>query len=290
MKLFFRLTLVMTLSGLVLTPASFSQDAERENQPLPWIAGPTTMPIGDGLAEVEVPEGFLFLGQKGTVQLMELTENPVSGGEMATLTPESDEEAWFLVFEWDDIGWVDDSERELDAEELISSLREGNDAGNKERLRRGWPTLEIVGWKEEPHYDAVTNNLTWAIQAESEGHPVINKTVKLLGRRGTMTATLVAGPEELDSASTTTDELLMAYSFRPGSRYAEYIPGTDRAAEIGLAALVVGGGAAVLVKSGLLARFWKLIVVGALAVAGGLRRIFMGPKHIADPPSGADVG
>ena len=37
---------------------------------------------------------------------MELTQNPVSGQEVGTVAPVSDDEGWFLVFEWDEIGYV----------------------------------------------------------------------------------------------------------------------------------------------------------------------------------------
>ncbi len=147
--------------------------------------------------------------------------------------------------------------------------------------------MEIVGWREEPHYDELTNNLTWAIDGRSESAPVVNRLVKLLGRRGVMTVTLVSSPEELALASLETDALLDGYSFQPGSRYAEYLPGKDTVAKVGLTALVVGGGAAALVKSGFLARFWKLLVVGVAGIAAWLKRLFSArkPKETVIPPS-----
>ena len=53
----------------------------------------------------------------------------------------------------------------------------------------------------------------------------------------------------------------------------------------GLAALVAGGAGVALVQSGLLARFWKLIVAGVLALGAGVKRIFTGKSHIQDPPT-----
>jgi len=109
--------------------------------------------------------------------------------------------------------------------------------------------------------------------------------VKLLGRRGVMTVTIVSDPNELADASAATDALLTGYHFKTGSTYAEYLPGKDQIANYGLGALVAGGVGAAALKSGLLAKFWKYLVIGALGVAGGVKRLITGRKHIADPPT-----
>ena len=62
---------------------------------LSWQEGPFSAPIGNSLAIVEVPEGYLFLDKANTQTLLELTENPLTGQEMATLAPASDDENWF---------------------------------------------------------------------------------------------------------------------------------------------------------------------------------------------------
>jgi uncharacterized membrane-anchored protein len=259
--------------------------AEGEVTPLAWERGPATAPIGDNLAEVEVGEDYVFLGAEDTQKLLEMNQNPVSGTELAIVSPAAEDQGWFLVFEFDEIGYVPDDEKdELDAEALLASVREGTEAANEERKRRGWPAMTIVGWHEKPHYDEATHHLTWSIIGESQGRRSVNRAVKLLGRRGVMTATLVASPDELEAAIPAADDLLSAYSFRKGNTYAEYVPGTDRLAEIGLTALVVGGAGAALIKSGLLARFWKLFVVGAVALAGGARKLwasFSGTRTIS---------
>lgn len=271
------------LLALGISPGAASEEQEVQ---LDWQAGPMLGAIGDSLAEIDLPEGYVILGSQDTQRLMDLMQNPVSGDELAFVAPEEEGLSWFLVFEWDESGWVDDAERdELDADAMLQSIREAADASNEERRRRGWSTMEIVGWHEPPHYDSQTNNLTWAIKGRADGRVVINRLTKLLGRRGVMTVTLVSGPEELAAASSGSDRLLAGYRFQSGNTYAEYLPGTDNAAAYGLTALVVGGAGAALVKSGLLARFWKLLVVGALGVAGFAKRIFSGRQHIQDPPT-----
>ena len=258
----------LALLGLLLTAPAVVY-----SQTLDWVIGPNTLPIGSNLAEIVLPEGFLYLDNHGTERLMELTENPLTGQEQATLAPAADDAHWFIVFEWDPMGYVEDSEGSyLDADDILAQLRQGNAEGNKERLKRGWATMSIVGWHEPPHYDATTRNLTWSVITESEGHQGINRIVKLLGRRGVMTATLVSSLEGLETAAIETDSLLTGYSFNSGSRYAEFVAGSDRMAEIGLTALIAGGAGAALVKTGLLARLWKFLVIGVVAVVAALKR------------------
>src|SRR5262249_19515413 len=83
-------------------------------------------------------------------------------------------------------------------------------------------------------------------------------------------------------------KVLEGTKFQAGARYEDFDKKTDKVAEYGLVGLVLGGaglGAAKLVKVGLLAKFWKVIVgiviagkkaivVAALAVAAFFKRLF----------------
>ncbi len=264
--------LAVGVTSLML--GSFVAVADENAPVLNWQRGPITAPIGGGLAEIDLSEDYVFLGKEDTRKLMELLENPVSGQELAVVKP-ADGGDWFLIFEWDPVGWVDDAEKDdLEPDTLLEQIKEGTKAANEARRERGWAVIEIVGWQEAPHYDDRTKNLTWAILGESEGGSVVNRNVKLLGRRGVMTATLVASPSEVAALVPVADQLIDGYRFQAGSTYAEFLPGTDTVATVGLGALVVGGAGAALAKSGFLARFWKLIAVGAVSVVAALRRWF----------------
>ena len=193
-------------------------------------------PLGSDLAEVNVPEGYMVLDAAETQRLMTYLENPVSDMEVGTLAPNVEDVPWFIVFEWDPMGYVpDDDAADLDADGILESIREGTEYANEERRKRGWTEMQILGWQERPHYDPATNNLTWAIRGQAGEFANINRIVKILGRRGVMTATLVTDPEILAVASFESDELLEGFRFRPGNTYAEYLPGKDKLAEIGWA-------------------------------------------------------
>ena len=135
--------------------------------------------------------------------------------------------------------------------------------------------MDIVGWHQAPFYDPETNNLTWAIRGASDGDETINHATRLLGRRGVMNADLVVSPEKIGAALPEFEAMLGEFSFTEGNRYAEFTRG-DKVAEYGLAGLIVGGAGVALVKTGLLQKFWKLIVFGVIALAGAAKRLLAG--------------
>ncbi len=248
--------------------------AQEQTPDIRWQAGPSVGSLGD-IAQITVPEGFRFTGQAGTRTFLELTQNPTNGSELGILLPESAEAGrWFVVFDFNSIGYVKDDEKDkLDADDMISSIREGTEAANEERKRRGWATMSIVGWRTPPFYDTRTNNLTWAITGSGQDGNVVNYSVRLLGRRGVMNVDLVLSPEEVDAVVPAFEKVLGGFTFKPGSRYAEFVQG-DKVAAYGLTALVAGGAGAALAKSGLLGKLWKAIVLGVVALLAAIKKLF----------------
>jgi uncharacterized membrane-anchored protein len=277
----------MALSAVVFSAAAASaqqQDMASEFKSLGWQAGPTTGDIG-GLAKIAVPEGYMFVGRGGAGKFLELLQNPSDGSELGVLLHR--EKQWFVVFEFADEGYVKDDDRNLDADAILASIKKGTEQANEIRRERGWGTLEILGWQQKPFYDPQTHNLTWSIRGSSEGSPNVNHSTRLLGRRGVMKVNLVLGPEDLPTAVPAFNALMSDFSFKPGQRYTEFRRG-DKVAEYGLTGLIVGGTGVALVKTGLLQKFWKLIVLGFIAVAGAVRRFvasLTGRRTEGDQPS-----
>lgn len=275
---------LLGLATLFSSVASAQEAQPGEPIRLNWQRGPMTAPIGDDLAEMGISEDYVYLDSAETQRFLELNQNPLSGGELATIAPISEQKGWFVIFEFDESGYISDEEKDdLDADAILEAVRQGTEVANEARRERGWETMSILGWHEEPHYDERTNNLSWAIIGESGGYRNVNRLVKFLGRRGVMTATLVSSEEELPAAMTEVNTLFANYTYRPGSTYAEYVEGTDKLAEYGLTALVVGGAGAALVKSGLLARLWKPIALFLVAVGAGVKRFFFSGSSEHDP-------
>lgn len=271
------------LGCLSFVTSAMAQEQSQQENPvaqLPWQTGPAVGKIGDR-ATIDIPKGYAFLDAAATSRLNELLENPPSGADEYTFAP--DTLAWIAFFRFNDIGYVKDDEK-LDADDLIASIREGTEQGNEERRDRGWETLRIVGWSFEPQYDKQLNALEWAVLAETEGSKsqVVNYNTRLLGRKGVMEVTVVADPASLDPAIADFKKQMPGYDFVAGEKYTEFKAG-DHVAEIGLAALVTGGAAAIASKKGwlaaigvALAKFWKLLILGVVGIGVAIRKFFGG--------------
>jgi uncharacterized membrane-anchored protein len=264
-KVLSRRLLFLPLLLLLCMGASAAQSQEPAIQ---WIEGPTIADLG-GIAKVEIPKGFLFADKKGTQKLLELTQNIPTGSEVGAIVPdvEDDKDRWFVIFEFHEVGFVKDDEKsKLDSTALLKSLQEGTEESNEARKERGWPAFHVRGWAHEPYYDDKTNNLTWAIRGSGDsGGESVNHSIRILGRRGTMNVDLVLGPEEYETIVPEFNILMTSFEFHQGSRYGDFVSG-DKVAAYGLTALVAGGVGAAAVKTGLLMKLWKFIVVIVLAL------------------------
>ena len=231
-------------------------------------------PLGN-LATLNVPSGYRFTGSAGTIKLMEAFGNLTNGSELGYVAPLNMD--WFAVFEFDECGYVKDDEKDdLDASKILEQLKEGQAQANKKLLEKGMSTLDVVGWQTPPFYNPATKNLEWAIRLRSsDGGEVVNYKTKLLGRRGVMDVVLVCGEDQLSTVIPEYQGLLKGFEFKKEESYAAFSKG-DKVAEYGLTGLILGGGLLVAAKTGLLAKLWKPIVIGVVAIGGFLKRIFVG--------------
>jgi uncharacterized membrane-anchored protein len=272
---------VFSLAGVsTLTAQESDTDRKAERRRLfesiSWDEGPVTGALGSE-AKVQVPADCRFTGAPGTKVFLELNENPTDGDERGTVIcpgPDENSGMWFVVFTYRASGYVKDDERDaIDADKLLAQLRKGNKAGNEERHRRGWETLELDGWERSPYYDERTNNLTWGLRlVDASGDTTINHSVRLLGRGGVMEVDLVAGPTLARAAIPGFQAMLAGFTYTPGQQYAEWRAG-DKVAAYGLTALVAGGAGALAAKSGILAKLGKGIIAIVAAALAGLKSL-----------------
>lgn len=258
-----------------------------------WTKGPAKVDLGTNVAELSLEEGHQFVGASDTRKLLYAMGNQPNGNEIGLVAPSSEGESWLLVFKFLDVGYVKDDEKDkIDADALLTSIREGTEEANKERQSRGIPGLHVTGWKQKPTYDSKTHNFTWALLAKSDdGTEVVNYNIRILGREGYMSVTLADAPENLEVSKPVVERILSKFSFKSGKTYAEFRQG-DKVAQYGLAALVAAGAGAAAVKLGLfavvgkfLAKAWKLVIIGIAAVGAGLKRLFGGGRR--GPMSGS---
>ena len=245
------------------------------------VAGPTTVDLGRDLATLSVGADYYFVDAANTKKLMQALGNPPSGGELGTIIPKSSSD-WFVVLEYEETGYVKDEQgATLDAGTLLEAIRKGTERSNSQRKLMGHPPMHLVGWVEKPHYDGANKRLVWALSGRAEGaeEEVVNFNTRVLGRHGLISIVLVTDRNSFERDRAIVPNLIGGISFKPGKRYEEFVKGTDKVAEYGLAALVAGGAGVAVVKAaqmGLFARFWKVFILGGIAAAGGVWRWLTG--------------
>lgn len=277
----------------LLLAATAALPAQESAPPLEiaWQAGPHSAQLGDQ-AKVEVAEGYVFAGPDDTRKILTASGNIPTGVELGLISPVDENATWFLVFEYEDTGHVDDQDRaEIDADGLFEQISSGTEEANKIRQEQGFPQLHLTRWTEAPHYDTATNNLVWALEAQSDdGGKVVNYNVRVLGREGVTSVTLVADPQDFAALKPEVERILGSFEYLEGRRYADFRSG-DKLAGYGLTALVAGGAGVAAAKLGLfgklgkfLAAFWKLIALGVVALGAGLKKLFSRKSSDFQPP------
>lgn len=266
---------------------SYIRDLIGEN---PYLEG--RVELADGLAALNLPSGYRFLpAAEARRILVDLWQNPPEAAEdtLGMILPRGerleDFESWAIVVEFTPDGYISDHDAdEIDYSQLLKDMQQDAREANSTRLEQGYETIEIVRWAVEPRYDRDRKVLFWAKELSFGGSPehTLNYDVRVLGRRGTLNLQGVAGIGNLAEVEASTPEIVGMAEFLPGHRYADYDPATDKKSDLSLAGLVVGGAVAanIAAKAGLftkigllLAKSWKLLLLGGVGVAAAVKKL-----------------
>ncbi len=266
------LTPIMALADVApsepeeVEPAQQQADAPQE-VPQGIKPGPAKVELGHDLA-LDVPEEHVFLEKPVAAKLLEQNGSFYHDNLLGIVVSKDEQAPWFVVIRYEDEGYIKDDE-ELDGKEILSAIKEGQEAANEERVKRGFKALRIGDWTEAPHYDRTQHHLVWALNASTDDGASVNYNTRVLGRRGFVSLNLVADPESIEASKPHVVKLLKSTTFKEGARYADFQEGTDKVAEYGLAGIVLGGaglGAAKLAKVGLLAKLGKVLLAGGKVI------------------------
>jgi len=252
-----------------------------------------TVQLPGGIARLELPAGFRFIdAAEARKVVVDLWGNPpqqasdlmgmvVPGGESLE-NPDS----WAIVVSFSEDGYVSDKDAdEIDYNDLLSQLKEGNRQANEALEGQGFPSLELVGWAVPPRYDKQNKVLHWAkqLKAPESDEDTLNYNVRVLGRRGLLVLNGVAGMSRVADVEAATPGIVSMVQFNKGHRYADFNEATDKKSDYSLAGLVLGGAVAakVAAKAGLLAKLGaillagkKFVVVGVLALLAFAKKLF----------------
>jgi uncharacterized membrane-anchored protein len=240
---------------------------------LQWTTG--DVDLGDGLAVLHLGEAWRSLGPESAADIIERWGNPRPVDlPLAMLAPTDlsplAAEGWAVIVTWSADGFVDDADAaDIDYDDLLEQMKEDNRQSAEARQAAGYEALELVGWAEPPHYDAVHKRLYWARQLRAASGDSLNYDIRALGRRGVLELSAVAPMEQIASVRAPMEDLVGRVEFREGHRYADFDPDIDTVAVYGIGGLIAG-------KMALKAGFFKVILGALLAGKKVLIPAFMG--------------
>ena len=257
--------------------------------------------LKDGLATLKASAKFRYLDpdQTDTV-LVQLWGNPPRQEKtMGMLFPAdispADPESWGVVITYDEDGYVNDDEAAgIKYDELLKEMQEGTRESSKERVKQGYEAIELIGWAAPPRYDQTAHKLYWAKELSFGVEPehTLNYDIRALGRRGVLSLNAVASMSQLQTIEKDMQEVLSFVEFNEGHRYGDYVAGVDKVAAYGIGALIAGKLAA---KAGLFkllllfaAKFWKLLLVAALAIGALVKKLLSGRRKEEPAPGVAE--
>lgn len=243
--------------------------------------------LKDGLATIKVPEGLHFLDQKDSqTVLVRFWGNPPQSANdvlgMMIGSPEDlvGETGWGMVITYKEDGHVDDSDaQKIDYADLLKQMKQGASAANEQRVKNGYPAVELVGWAEPPHYDPLSHKIYWAKDlAFGDKEHTLNYCTRILGRRGVLELNAVSSISALPTIRGEAKRVLDGVEFTSGNRYADFNKSSDKMATYGLAALVAGGiagkmGFFKMLLVGLVAAK-KFVIIGVMAVVAAIKKLF----------------
>lgn len=229
----------------------------------------------NGIATIKVTENHYFLNGSDTNALIMSWGNLSSSYAGAIVHKDL---GYVITFEFEDTGYIKDEDKDdLDADELMESFEDNQELANEECLRQGL-TTSTLSWSHKPEYLSDTNRVVWGLFVNSSDNTTsVNHEIRLLGRKGVMSATIICDPSQVEAIIPVVDNMLEGYAYNDGEKYAQFEEG-DKISEYGLKGLIIGGGVFAAAKLGifaLLAKSWKWIVGGIVAVGAGIKKFFV---------------
>lgn len=261
--------------------ASFTDSVHKA---MKWEHG--AISISGGEVKLTIPEGFKFLNAEQSQYVLEdlwgnLDDNSVLGMVFPENVNPLGDSVWAYVVTFEKMGFVkDDDADDINYDDLLKELKEDTKKNNEERVRQGMGRFDLIGWAQKPYYDKTNKVLHWAKEYQAEGadEHTLNYDIRILGRKGVLSLNAVAGMSHLQDVKTNIDKVLKMAEFTEGNKYKDFDSGVDKVAAWTIGGLVAGK---VLAKVGILAffgKFLKVIIIGIVALGGGIWRFITGRK------------
>ena len=244
--------------------------------------------LGQAEATIVIPQTHYFLAAKDAQSVLsDAWGNPPDPNVLGMIFPAGstpvDDNVWGATIYFNSDGYISDADaHKLNYDKMMKEFKSSQQDDNIWRLENGYVPIDVVGWAEEPTYNADTKKLYWAKELKFGDNPfnTLNYDIRVLGRKGALVISFISTMDELEAIRASAPAVLEMASFNPGATYADYQPGIDKKAAYGIAGLI--GGVAIAKKTGILAailifgkKFIVFILAGLAAAFSSLKRLFV---------------
>ena len=248
------------------------------------VVGPKDVSLIDQAA-LKLPAGYVFVPKAEGARVLRALGNVVNEASFVGLVVGTGpNDGWIVVIRHIKEGYIkDDDAKNWNADELLKNLKDGAEETNKDRIARGFPEVQVIGWLQPPNYEAATHRLVWSLLAKDKGEAdnatkSINYNTYALGRDGYFSLNLLSNSERIAVDKAVAHGLLGDLAYNAGKRYEDFSASTDRIAEYGLMALVGGVAAKKLglfaVVTAFVLKFAKIILIGLGVLGAGVINFF----------------
>ncbi|MGF9700072.1 DUF2167 domain-containing protein [Paenibacillus sp. MABNR03] len=234
------LLLLIALSHVFSTSTLAASETTKSPYEYDWVDGPASVSL-DNKASLQLSENHSYLDKANTQRSMLNMGSKPNGNEIGSLYSTSQSGSWYVVFEYVKTGHINDSDQNLDAEELLSSYIRGTEEENRELASED--KTYITGWEIEPTYDRTKHQLVYSLGfKDASEQAMVNYNVKMLTREGYIAAILVTEkPDFEQNRRAFEDTVLNQLNVNAGHTYEDYDASTDKTSTVGLKSILVGG-------------------------------------------------
>ncbi len=244
--------------------------------------------LGNELAVLQVPAGYKFLDKKqANYVLTDLWGNPADqdSGLLGMLVKEEEspvDVSYAVEISYSEEGYIEDDDADdIDYDELLETMQQDTKSVNPERIKQGYPSVELIGWASAPFYDQENKKLHWAKELKFGDYEenTLNYNIRVLGRKGFINLNVIGDMNDLEDVKGNLDPILASVEFKTGSRYDDFNPDIDEVAAYGIGGLIAGK---ILAKTGVLAiilKFWKFIALGIGGAFMAFKKRLFGAKE-----------
>ena len=243
-------------------------------QELDWKIEPGEYVLDDNNSSVTTTsEEYILIGKEAH-KYMHISEGHEGfKPDAAIVRVEGPSQDSQVIYTLHDIGYIkmDDWDEHIDPKEMLAQIKKSTLEANKIR-EEGYPDVFVDDWIEKPYLDTESATAYWAISGHtSDGITFVNAKALKLGRHGYTEVIWMGSRELFSNAEKSLSPSLVAYDYHEGFQYADYTPGTDKVAAVGVGALaykLITGKASAKVGAGLLAilavlakKFWFVLFI-----------------------------